>query len=173
MKTCGFDGCDRRHAAKGLCAGHYQQQYLGRELTPFRDYSARVVGQVDCNVDGCPKPHHATGLCTKHYAKFWKHGITGDQYEEMLRQQGGACAICGTTTPGGNGDFHVDHDHNCCDVGVSEKKCGSCIRGLLCSHCNVGLGHFRDDPNKLMAAVAYLLQSDQQLNTNQQREVAQ
>lgn len=39
----------------------------------------------------------------------------------------------------------VDHDH---------KK--NKIRGMLCNHCNRGLGHFRDDPMLLEFAAQYL-----------------
>jgi hypothetical protein len=91
------------------------------------------------------------------------HGISAEDYARMLSQQGGGCAICGapqkSTT---KRRLHVDHDH------VTGK-----VRGLLCSRCNVALGYFGDDPNRLLSASAYLLQySDQEeeVNNNQAEE---
>lgn len=87
-----------------------------------------------------------------------KSNLTPEQYEEMLAQQGGTCAICGGTDPAGRwgayGRFHVDHDHACCP---GKSSCGRCIRGLLCGKCNIGLGSFGDDPQVLVAAAAYLM----------------
>lgn len=74
-----------------------------------------------------------------------KFGITIEQFDNMLVAQGGCCALCGTLEPGGNKSFRVDHDH---DTGI--------IRGLLCHHCNVGLGHFKDNPSLLQQAINYL-----------------
>lgn len=85
-----------------------------------------------------------------------RYGITTDQYDELLAAQGGGCAICGTTNPRGRGRFHVDHDHACCP---GQYSCGGCVRGLLCGACNPGLGAFGDDPDRLIAAAAYLLTS--------------
>lgn len=67
----------------------------------------------------------------------------------MLFDQRGRCAGCGSTD---NGDrrfdtFAVDHDH----------QTGK-VRGLLCSPCNLALGHVNDSPDRLMALAAYLLQ---------------
>ena len=30
------------------------------------------------------------------------------------------------------------------------------IRGVICSACNIGIGHFDDDPDRLIRAAAYL-----------------
>jgi len=53
------------------------------------------------------------------------------------------CVICGD-----NGKLVVDHDHQTGQV-----------RGMLCNHCNRGLGHFRDDPTLLEFAAQYLFAS--------------
>lgn len=74
------------------------------------------------------------------------YGLTPEQYAEMLEEQGGVCAICGTDEwPGKGNRPHVDHDHST-----------GRVRGILCSHCNHGLGKFRDDPERLRAAAEYL-----------------
>lgn len=66
------------------------------------------------------------------------------------------CVICGDTGP-----LVVDHDH------ASEE-----IRGLLCNHCNRGLGHFRDNPELLEFARMYLLASKDSPEWDKYAEVA-
>ncbi len=86
---------------------------------------------------------------------LYLHGVVESAW---LEKQGGGCAICGTSLPGGRWNtWHVDHDHQCC--GYSQKTCGQCVRGLLCATCNVGLGQFKDDPDLLRAAADYLEQA--------------
>lgn len=77
------------------------------------------------------------------------YGIEEDTYTKNLELQGGACAICGSTYPGGNskGYFHIDHCH---ETGQ--------FRGLLCGRCNTSLGGFKDDINILKKAIEYLEQ---------------
>ncbi|HEX5997147.1 MAG TPA: endonuclease VII domain-containing protein [Jiangellales bacterium] len=95
------------------------------------------------------KPCHNAPQQTEHgrrrlrnSALLRKYGITTDDYDEMVREQNGQCAICRSS-----GELlHVDHCH---ETGR--------LRGLLCSHCNKGLGHFKDEPERLLAAVQYLL----------------
>ncbi len=83
-----------------------------------------------------------------------RFGVDDQRLAEMLAAQGGGCAICGKTEPGGRGDWHVDHDHTCCS---GRKTCGQCVRGVLCAACNWMLGSARDNADVLMAAAAYVL----------------
>lgn len=80
-------------------------------------------------------------------------GITAERFDEMLTAQDGKCAICGSTDPGRNGSFHVDHDHACC---AGKRSCGRCVRALLCHQCNTMLGNAKDDPVRLRSAAEYL-----------------
>jgi len=73
----------------------------------------------------------------------WKYGISLEDYNRVLAQQGGVCAICGSHP--GRRPLDVDHDH----------KTGR-IRGLLCESCNKALGLFRDDPSILRKAAEYV-----------------
>lgn len=82
---------------------------------------------------------------SKDHAIKSRYGLPLGSYENMLINQNGLCAICGTSEPGGRGDFHVDHCHNT-----------NVVRGLLCTRCNVGIGQFLHDENLLAAAINYL-----------------
>ena len=86
--------------------------------------------------------------------KLWTtYHIGWETYQEILNAQGGRCAICKTADPGGTGSWHVDHDHDCC---AGDRSCGECVRGLLCTRCNSGLGMFKDSEEILQAAMEYL-----------------
>jgi hypothetical protein len=76
--------------------------------------------------------------------------MTVEKFEEMLREQGGVCAICKRVDP--DHMLAIDHDHACCP---SKRSCGACVRGLLCGACNRALGLFDDDSARLIAAAEY------------------
>lgn len=80
----------------------------------------------------------------KNYDLMRNYGITLDDYQQILGGQGGTCAICGEP-PKKNRRMSVDHCHETGEV-----------RGLLCDHCNRGLGHFRDQTILLQNAISYL-----------------
>lgn len=73
-----------------------------------------------------------------------KFGITLTQYSQMLADQGETCAICQGASSG-KGGFHVDHDH-----------ATGRVRGLLCYRCNVAIGLFDEDLERLRKAGEYL-----------------
>ncbi len=78
-----------------------------------------------------------------------RKGITLEKHAEMLASQKGLCAICKNPPPP-HRDLDIDHCH-------ATKK----VRGLLCSSCNVALGHFRDSVALLNEAQIYLWKSGQ------------
>ena len=81
-----------------------------------------------------------------------RYNITYKIYFSILNKQGGVCAVCGKTELTQR-QLCVDHDHSCCP---GETSCGKCIRGLLCSKCNRGLGLLRDSCEILEKALSYL-----------------
>lgn len=80
-----------------------------------------------------------------------KFNLTEEAYNDMLKEQGGCCAICNTLQCATGYRFAVDHCH------TSGK-----IRGLLCQACNTAIGKLKDDVFLLKKAIAYL-EKDQAL----------
>jgi hypothetical protein len=83
------------------------------------------------------------------YKLWYRYGIDADDYEDMLEDQGFACAVCGSPNPKSrDGFFHVDHCHH-----------SNAVRGLLCFPCNIMLGAAFDRPETLRAAAHYVEKS--------------
>ena len=79
-----------------------------------------------------------------------KHGLSVERFNDMSAD---GCWICHRDQPGGQGRWHIDHDHACCPGSYS---CGQCIRGILCNRCNVGLGMLGDRLENIQNALSYL-----------------
>ena len=69
------------------------------------------------------------------------YGLSGLEFEIMMREQGGLCKICKQKMM----KPCVDHCH-------STGK----IRGILCDACNRGIACFKDNGQFLLAAAEYL-----------------
>lgn len=63
----------------------------------------------------------------------------------MKDDQVGRCAICEEELSKDTKHIHVDHCHET-----------NITRGLLCAHCNKGLGFFKDKIANLEKAISYL-----------------
>lgn len=74
-----------------------------------------------------------------------KYNLEPQHKQALLDAQSNACAICRYEFGQKMGDMKVDHDH------ATGK-----VRGLLCDHCNRGLGFFRDNQDNLKTAISYL-----------------
>lgn len=81
----------------------------------FRDLEDFGKGATRCRACVSASTHGA--MVEKVY------GITAAQYDELLRRQGGKCAICRARPKSKR--LAVDHDHR-----------SGAVRGLLCSRCN-------------------------------------
>lgn len=125
----------------------------------------------DCGLTKSLSDFHITGQSHRANCKLCRSGkdrndklrryynIDLDTYLVFLDKQGGVCAICSnpeTSIDKRTGELRflaVDHDHACCP---GQKTCGQCVRGLLCSRCNVILGLADDDRDLLLDCVLYL-----------------
>lgn len=83
-------------------------------------------------------------------ANIKKFGITVLDYKKIYAEQHGNCAICGKSQSNQKQRMCIDHSH----------KTGK-VRGLLCTHCNKGLGMFEDSIDVLLSAVSYLKNEDE------------
>lgn len=87
--------------------------------------------------------------CSRSNYLLRTYGIDSRQYDAMVASQDRLCAICGAQETammrGKTLGLSVDHCH---ETGA--------VRGLLCRACNAGIGHLKDDPRLLRAAIDYL-----------------
>lgn len=85
-------------------------------------------------------------VAISHRNRKKKYGILPDDLHRMIEAQGGKCPICRLDLdPTGYRKIHIDHDH------ATGK-----LRGVLCSNCNLGIGHLREDPERMLRAINYL-----------------
>lgn len=108
--------------------------------TPRRNYK----DEYERKKNKYGKLHSLHKVCTK-------HGITVEQYYEIVKSQNNRCAICynkETRLDGVSkkvGRLVIDHCHE------TNK-----VRGLLCHLCNTAIGKFKDDPIRMYRAIRYL-----------------
>jgi len=74
-------------------------------------------------------------------ARLKKMGLTPEQHAQDLKDANGICPVCGRPAP----ILNRDHCH------ASGKA-----RGLLCTRCNLILGHAEDDVDILYSLADYL-----------------
>ena len=80
-----------------------------------------------------------------HKQRLERVGLTESDYDHMIVDQKGVCAICKQTNRGRQ--LIPDHCHQT-----------MIVRGLLCHNCNVGIGLLKDSAEILESALLYLQQ---------------
>lgn len=81
--------------------------------------------------------------------RFRKYGITKEEYNRLLSDQQGVCAVCRQPESqmfnGKLRELSIDHSHLTGQV-----------RGLLCQTCNSGIGMMKESTEILRKAIEYL-----------------
>ena len=136
---CLIDDCTNIAISKKYCEKHY------RKYKKYGDANFFVDRKIYCSIKGCNKKHLAKGLCYIHYWSEKQKIVISKKDSEYIENHDGRCDICGQNRSVSNRALCIDHDHL---TGI--------FRGMLCSKCNVGLGHFDDNPIILKSAIEYL-----------------
>ncbi len=131
-----------RRLTTGRRVGHCKR---GHDLTLFENQYVSPTGHRGCQSCRNLRNQEIDTIEKKKRSNLQRnYGITLEEREDRRVAQNNKCKICDkefVKTP------HVDHDH--------ETKQ---IRDLLCSRCNLGIGHFLHNPILLDLAAAYLRQ---------------
>lgn len=185
QRSCATLGCERPYRARGYCVSCYTKAIRSGELDLVLP---RRKDELCCRCRLRDRRDRSGGYCRECHAEMMresarrrapeinarnrerynpgkrreeslrKYGLTMEKYESLLADQGGKCAICRQPSP----KYHVDHDHSCCPRKL--RSCGKCVRGLLCSPCNTGLGHFKDNPIVVSVAAGYLAKAQRRIS---------
>lgn len=85
-----------------------------------------------------------------------KYGLSQQDYEQLLDNQEGKCAICRDSLVPYSRFACVDHNH-----------ATGFVRGILCPRCNAGIGLLREDRDVMLRAIEYLseIKGDQKIPT--------
>ncbi|WP_203967881.1 endonuclease VII domain-containing protein [Sphaerisporangium melleum] len=99
------------------------------------------VCDVEIPADSHLRRVFCSKACKRMDGRARMYGLTAKDYYAMYTAQAGRCAACGDATD----SLFIDHCH------ASGR-----VRGLLCTLCNTGIGMFKEDPDRLRGAIAYL-----------------
>jgi hypothetical protein len=150
--VCRNDKCAPRRRQCSSCLEKTRQRSVVRNSVRSEDGKCR-----QCSQPKSPNSRRYCEKCLEHIR--WRelkrlYGLTREQVELLAERQAWRCAICQRPQTlekrsFDNGSrFVVDHCH-----------VTGAVRGLLCHHCNVGIGAFRDSPRLLRAATRYVEQA--------------
>lgn len=130
---------DQELAEKSHNEGH--KNYKSNRVCP-KGHNIRFVTSnncVECSKNSLRKRREAA-----RWSRIKKeYGITKEQYQEMMKNQGGICCICSIDLL--SVSSHIDHCHE-------SKK----VRGILCSKCNQAIGLLDESEDKIIFALKYI-----------------
>jgi hypothetical protein len=102
------------------------------------------------------------------YRLSYLYGLSPEGFAQMFAAQEGLCYLCGEVLSAATNKIQVDHDHSCCR---GQRSCGTCVRGLTCKHCNLGIGHFGDDPDRMRRVADNLEMANRRVRSSERQPV--
>lgn len=164
MKTCSHCGLEKasdsfhsdRRSKDGLtrkckaCTSTYQEQYRAQNremvLAKKRAYrKANREAEAVRHRAWAEKNHKSNVSYHRDWHLLRKYNLSAVEWDAMFEAQGRICAICGDPKSHSRNGWHTDHCHETNQV-----------RGILCHHCNIALGHIRDSPDLALKLYSYL-----------------
>lgn len=122
-----------------------RREYLSKNPEKARQWQADNLERNRLKYNATRRDNKNVNTHLSWLRRLKKMGIAEAEYNSRFEQQGGLCLICHKSGEGRFNRLCADHDH----------RTGK-FRGLICNQCNSGLGHFKDNPEFLRAAIAYL-----------------
>ena len=127
------------------------------EFGPTKSRGLRARCRSCHNEDGREYDHaNAIAVRARKRAQKYKKrfNLTLDQVDTLWASVDYRCEACGIhKDETHNKALVIDHDHNCCPT---EVTCGKCVRGILCTRCNVGLGALGDSRERVRGLLQYI-----------------
>ena len=128
------------------CANSYAKEYAGthgeerrqRSRNYYRNNPAKnLAASKQWRLDNPEKKKQCdrTGLLRREY------GLSMSEYNQMISDAGGLCALCCELSD----KLYVDHNH------TTGK-----VRGLVCSRCNMLMGHLETNGYLVQRALVYI-----------------
>lgn len=117
---------------------------MARTMRKCKSCDAQTIKEDECYK--CRrKQKYDRGAYKRNRNLLTRYGISSEEFDQMLKDQEGKCAICEKTDAK---RYVVDHCHD-----------NGHIRGILCATCNKALGKFNDNVEGLQRAIDYLERS--------------
>lgn len=113
------------------------------EIKPLEEFHKDKRRKDGCRAR-CKDCRHSVEYKYKKKGRESKYGLSRAELARLKRKQEKKCLICGSIEY-----LVIDHSH----------KHGH-VRGLLCSKCNKGLGHFIDSPRRLWNSMVYIVKRE-------------
>ena len=110
--------------------------------------------QRTCEVAGTQEAKASRIAKQPHPSTLRKYGLSLVEWEELHREQGGRCGVCGKIPPGGR--LVIDHEHRPGWAKLPPEKRKLYVRGLLDNYCNYRVLRKGMTLDRLKGAVKYL-----------------